>query len=163
MRIRLLSPVEFVKRHRFHNPEYERMARIASELGGMEMTAWQQQVAVGSKSNQNIPATTETTVATAVVNNPSAQAVVAYGFAIVTWGAGSTGATLRIRQDTITGSAINNPTSQAVTAATTSTLGCVGLIPTGEEAGRTFVLTVTKAGGAAADTCVEACLVVNAF
>ena len=127
------------------------------------MTAWQQQFTVGSKTNQNIPATTETTIATLVVNNPSAQAVTIYGLAVITWGAGSTGATLRIRQDSITGTAINNPTSQAVTAATTSSLVVIGLLPTGEEAGRTFVLTVTKAGGAAADTCVECCLVANCF
>jgi hypothetical protein len=127
------------------------------------MPAWQQQFANASKTNQNIPATTETTVATVVVNNPSAQSVSIYGLLVVTWGAGSTTATIRIRQDTITGSAINNPVAQAVTAATTSSLVAVGLIPAGEETNRTFVLTVTKAGGAAADTCVECVLVANCF
>lgn len=163
MRIRFLSPREFLARHHVPKSDLRALAEMVDSAYDLRMTAWQQQVAVGNVSNQNIPATTETTVATAIVNNPSAQAVVAYGLAVVTWGAASTSATLRIRRDTITGSAINNPTAQAVTAATTSSLACVGLLPTGEEASRTYVLTVTKAGGAAADTCVETCLIVNAF
>ena len=149
--------------HVFHSEDTARLAEMAERVGLKMMPAWLQQFINSSKTNQNLANATETTIATVQVNNPSGIAAVLYGLAVITVGAAATSLTLRIRADSITGGAVNNPVAQNVVASTTASYVAVGISASGEMAERTFVLTATVAGGAAAGTAVECALVANSF
>lgn len=159
MRFRRTPLPEIFQRHGFNDPELARLAKLAEMVGAKMMPAWVQVDWNASKANQNIPNTTETTVATVTVSNPSAQAILLVGVIVVTLGAASTSETVRIRADSLTGAAQNNPQAQGVTTALINTYAAVAVTGAGEVASRTFVLTSQKAGGAAADTVNEAALV----
>lgn len=109
---------------------------------------------------------TETVVATlsGVSMQRAGQRIDLRGTVNITGGTSTTAYVLRVREDSLIGtvvdelstdtlaSAVGSPEDHEITATHT---------PSGELAGKTYVLTVTQTGGAAAGTCNHATLVAD--
>ena len=110
--------------------------------------------------------TAETVVATlpGVSTNQAGQTVALRGQAIVTTGGSTTGMTLRIRRDSLTGTLVGETDPDAVFAAAGSTEThdlYAEDTGAGEFSGRTYVLTATQIAAAANGTVLTASLVAD--
>lgn len=117
-------------------------------------TAWQQISYATNIATQAITTTNETVIAT-LAGLDSRQAggpILLLGYAQFAVNASTTGVTLRVRQDSLTGSLVQAAAAVAMTAATATfdQLNVLALDqPTGEYAGKTYVLTIQATAAAA--------------
>lgn len=116
------------------------------------MTAWPSVYVTTSVQNSPIAAAAETVIGTLQVTTDGVAAVPAIALVNLTVGTSGTAVTLRIRADSLTGTVIQSSGAMTAVAANVSPFFVASLLPVGEIASRTFVVTAQITAGAANTT-----------
>lgn len=116
------------------------------------MTAWPSLYVTTGVQGSPIAAAAETVIGTLQVTTDGAAPVLAVGLVNLTVGTSGTAVTLRIRADSLTGTVVQSSGPMTAVAANTSPFFVAALLPVGEIAARTFVLTAQVTAGAANTT-----------
>ena len=126
-------------------------------------TAWGQTAFVYGSANQTITTTSELVVCTLAAVNSRGPGfpVNLNGWVVVSAGTSTTAIVIRVRQDSLTGSVVGSSSTDSAVPATLATAQYgieVQDTPTGEYAGKTYVLTVQQTSAAGNGTVVAAAL-----